>query len=156
MKIEDVLYWVLVHGDAILFWVLTAVGGLGARLILAHIKNTTVNGIVTRALSEIGDAVLTVGHTYVDDLKTASADGTLTDAEKAKAKADAIAIAKKNIGMDGLAKLGKVLGIDDLDHWFGTKVESAVATVAAGKAATASAPTAAAPAPAAATAADPH
>jgi hypothetical protein len=130
MKIQDLLYWALVHGDSILFWVLTALGGLAARLVLAHVKNTTINGVVGRALNEIGDAVLMIGHTYVGDLKAASADGTLTDAEKTKAKADAIDVAKKNIGADGLAKLAKVLGIDDLDHWLGTKVESAVASVA--------------------------
>ena len=85
MKIEDILYWVLTHGDSVLFWVLTAVGGLVGRLVVAQIKNGTAHGIVNRALQEIGDAVLTIGHTYVDDLKAGSADGTLTDAEKAKA-----------------------------------------------------------------------
>lgn len=129
MKLQDLLYWALVHGDSILFWVLTALGGMTARLVLAHVKNATVNGVVGRALSEIGDAVLLVGHTYVDDLKAASADGSLTPEEAARAKSDAIDVAKKNIGAAGLAKLAKVLGVDDLDHWLETKVESAVATV---------------------------
>lgn len=157
MKIEDILYWVLTHGDSVLFWVLAAVGGLAGRLILAQVKNSTLNGIVGRALHEVGDAVLMVGHTYVDDLKADSADGTLTEAEKAKAKADAIAIAKKNLGSDGLAKLAKVLGLADLEHWFGTKVESAVATVKASKPAPAPAPAnGIATSPVNATAADPR
>lgn len=125
---EDIIYWVLTHGDKFLFWALVAVGGLISALILKFIKAGTVRDIVGRALAEVGDAVLAVSQTYVDALKAASADGVLTDAEKAEAKAKAIALAKKNIGTEGLKKLAKILGID-IDGWLGTKIEAAVSTL---------------------------
>jgi Sec-independent protein translocase protein TatA len=130
---EDLIYSVLTHGDHVLFWVLAVVGAFVARLVLGQIKAGKIQQVVGRALREVGDAVMMVGKTYVEALKAASADGTLTDAEKAEAKARAIAAAKKNIGVDGLKALGRILGLgdgdDSLTHWLETKVESAVASV---------------------------
>jgi hypothetical protein len=128
---EDLLFNVLTSGDHVLFWVLVAVGGLVARLILGQIKAGKVREIVERALDEIGDAVLEVAKTYVESLKLAAADGKLTDAEKADAKLQALQTAKRNIGPDGLKRLARVLGFDGalLDQWLGTKIEAAVASL---------------------------
>lgn len=122
---KDLLYWALTHGDKFLFWALVFVGGLVSTLILKQIKAGTVRDIVSRALTEVGDAVLAVTQTYVEALKKASADGTLTDAEKAEAKRLAIETVKKNLGPEGLAKLAKIIGVD-IDGWLGTKIEAAV------------------------------
>lgn len=124
---EDILYWLLAHGDKFLMWALVFVGGLAATLILKAMKDGTAKEIVSRALTEVGHAVLAVTQTYVSAIKAASEDGVLTDQEKAEAKAKAIALVKQNIGKDGLLKLAKILGVD-LDGWLGTKIEAAVAT----------------------------
>lgn len=120
---KDLLYWALTHGDKILFWVMTAVGGLLARAITHYVGSSKAAGIVSRALTEIGDAVLATTQTYVSALKAAAADGKLTDTEKAEAKALAINTAKKLIGPEGLARLAKIVGAD-LDGWIGTKIEA--------------------------------
>lgn len=125
---SDIFYWVLTHGDAVLMWILVAVGGLVSALILKTMKAGTVRDIVGRALSEVGTAVMAVAQGYVDALKAASADGVLTDQEKAEAKAKALALAKANIGTEGLKKLAKILGVD-VDGWLGTKIEAAVKTL---------------------------
>lgn len=127
---EDTLYWILAHGDKFLMWALVFVGGLAASLILKMLKDGTAKQIVERALTEVGHAVLAVAQTYVSAIKEASADGILTAQEKAEAKAKAIALAKQNIGKEGLLKLAKILGVD-LDGWLGTKIEAAVATLKA-------------------------
>lgn len=122
---QDLVFWVLTHGDKFLFWALTFAGGLLATLILKQLREGTAKTIVSRALTEVGDAVLAVSQTYVSALKAAAADGKLTAEEKAEAKAKAIAIVKQNLGMAGLKKLAKILGVD-VDGWLGNKIEAAV------------------------------
>lgn len=126
---NDLLYALLTHGDKILFWVLTFIGGLLATFILGQIRAGKVKQIVGRALAEVGDAVLEVSKTYVESLKQASADGKLTTVEKKQAFDAALAVAKRNIGIEGLQKLARILGLDELglDKWLGTKIEAAVA-----------------------------
>lgn len=130
---EDTLLKLVASGDTILFWVLATVGALIARLVIAQIGNATAAKYVGRALTEVGDAVLDTAKTYVEAIKKAAADGTLTAEEKAEAKARAIATAKANIGPAGLKRLANILGLDlaGLDKWLGTKVEAAVATLEA-------------------------
>ncbi len=127
---QDLFFWVLAHGDKFLMWALVFIGGLVSMVILKQLKSGTVRDIVSRALTEVGDAVLAVTQTYVDEIKLASADGKLTDEEKAHAKAKAVALIKSNIGLEGIKKLARIIGVD-VDGWLGTKVEAAVAVLKA-------------------------
>lgn len=117
-----------------LAWVLggSVAGALVARLVVS-IKSGYVQGVVQRAYAEVRDAVLMVHQTYVSEITAGKADGTLTDEEKAKAKADAIAAAKSYIGVKGLEALGRVLGLDvsGVEGWLGGKVEAHVAALKA-------------------------
>lgn len=122
----DTLYQVLIHGDDAITWVAVALAALVAKYVIAKIDNETVRKYVGRAWTEVKSAVAEVYQTYVAELKAASADGKLTDEEKAEAKKKAIALAKSNIGKKGLARLVRILGIDALDDWLGTQVEAAV------------------------------
>lgn len=122
---EHAIYWALTHGDKALFWVMAVVGGLLARAIMHYVGASKAAGVIRRALTEVGDAVLATTQTYVTAIKAANADGKLTDVEKAEAKALAIATAKKLIGPEGLKRLSKIIG-GDLDSWIGTKIEAAL------------------------------
>lgn len=114
------------HGMTVLLWVLSILGGLIARYVVQRIQNSFAQGVVSRAWSEIRDAVLEVAQTFVDDLKLARDDGKLTARERQLAKARAIETAKSNIGAKGLQRLARILGLENVDDWIGTKVESVV------------------------------
>jgi hypothetical protein len=123
----DFLYNVLMSGDSVIVWVATLVVGLIGKYVLAKIGNETVKKYVGRALDEVYDATGEIHQTYVKALKEANADGKLTAEEKAEAKRMALDVAKANIGSKGLARLGRILGIDSVDDWLDTKVEASVA-----------------------------
>lgn len=124
---NDTLYQILIHGDSAITWVGTFVAGLIATYLIVLIKNAVVRKWVTRAWVEVRAAVAEVWQTYVSALKEGAADGKLTEAEKATAKAKALAIAKANIGKKGLARLARILGLEGaLDDWLGTQIEAAV------------------------------
>ncbi len=123
---EDAILWGLTTGDQL--W--TYLGALLMVTALAYVARHwkgKPGEIIGRAISEVGDAIREVYQTYVGALKDGRADGKLTDAERATAKRMAIAIAKSNIGKKGLGRLMRVLGIDALDDWLGSKVEAAIA-----------------------------
>lgn len=127
MTAENIFYWAIANGDKVLAWVLSAVGVAIAAFVLGKIGEGKAKEIVARALNELGAAVLEVKQTFVDSIKAASADGTLTPAEKAEAKARAIAIAKSNLGSKGLARLAKIIGVD-VEGWLSNKLEAIVAS----------------------------
>jgi hypothetical protein len=106
-----------------------ALGWLLAKFVYPRVGDWA-DRTISRALSEVQDAVLEVSQTYADAIKSGKQDGKLTDEEAAEAKRRAIAIAKSNIGAKGLARLGRVLGIG-VDGWLGTKVEATVKTLKA-------------------------
>lgn len=113
------------YGIPALKWAFAGLGALLASYVFAHLKEGYIRSIAQRAWIEIQGAVLEVSQTFVEALKLASADGSLTAAEQAEAKAKAIKVAKENIGKKGLARLARVLGVD-IDRWLGSKVEQAV------------------------------
>ena len=123
---KDVLLELFLAGQPVIVWVAVALLAFLTRLVVGKIKNETAGAIVGRALDEIGDAVASVYQTYVSALKDASADGKLTDEEKAEAKRLAIAEAVSNLGAKGLARLARVLGISSLEKWFSTKTEASL------------------------------
>lgn len=126
----DWMATILVNGgDVAVTWLLVFLFGSLSALVLKTISNTTVQAILVRATEEVKDAVLEVEQTYVKALKAANADGKLTDEEKKAAMDKAIAIAKSNIGMKGLKRLARVVGIDAVTSWLETKAEATVATI---------------------------
>ena len=123
---KDTLWQLFLSGSDIIWWLLGLLATFAMAYLRGLIKNTKINDIVGRALGEVRDAVREVYQTVVADLKAKSADGKLTDKEKADAKALAIKLVRENIGMKGLAALMRVLGLDDVDSWLGTKVEAVI------------------------------
>jgi hypothetical protein len=122
-----ILSWLADHGPDVLTWAATAVTALAGRFIGSHVKHAGARAILERATTEVVDSAAMVAKTYAAALKTAAADGKLTAAEKAEAKAKAIAAAKANLGKAGIAKLQRVAGKDvNLDTWLATKLESAL------------------------------
>lgn len=121
----------ITYGDDALKWLLAAAGALLLKYVFSLVKNSYANGVLGRAWLEVQGAVLEVEQVYVGALRAARADGKLTDAEKAQAKAMAIAIARENLGKKGLARLARVLGLDSVERWLGSKSEQALATVKA-------------------------
>jgi len=102
--------------------------GLIYKFLAPLVKSPVIAGILSRAKDEVFAAVHEVDAGYVDAIKLASADGTLTAAEKAVAKDKAIAIAKSNIGMKGLATLSRIAGIESVEKWIASWIERGVST----------------------------
>lgn len=101
-------------------------GAIGAVLARFHIQSAWLAGFLGRLLVEAKAATLEVSQTYTDAIKLASADGDLTDAEKAEAKRLALVTLKSNLGQKGLDRVKRILGIDSVDAWLSTHLEAAV------------------------------
>lgn len=94
-------------------------------------KQSWARDMVVRVGVEVKAAVLEVEQTYIDELKKAKDPASeggveITKAEAVRAKDLAIAAVKRNIGIEGLRRLARILGITALDQWLGTHVEAAV------------------------------
>ncbi len=113
---------IVTYGPPVLAWVLAALGTLLSTYGVARLRAGYLRDLVARAWFEIQGAVLEVSQTFVDAIKAASKDGTLTEEEKA--------VAKANIGRKGLARLARVLGVD-IESWLASKTEQAVKLQAA-------------------------
>jgi len=109
-----------------------------SRFVWSRISADWARRLLQAAYAEIADAVLIVWQTYVEELKEKSADGKLTEAERAEAKDRAIDIVLRNLGETGLKRLARVLGFEDsgnvtaIDHtvaWLEDKTEAAVASL---------------------------
>lgn len=120
------IYDILIHGDEVIAWAGTALAVLVARYVIAKIDNDRVREYLGRAWAEVRAAVAEVHQTYVAALKEANADGKLTPEEAKEARERAISVAKTNLGRRGLARLGRIVGVDSLDSWLSNKVEAAV------------------------------
>lgn len=123
-------------------WALASLGVVLLAYLGKHVRGTVASGVLTRAWAEVQAAVLEVKQVYVDVIRAGSADGQLTSAEKADAKAKAIATAKANIGVKGVARLARIVGLDGVEKWLTNKVEAAVSLtkIAAAKEASKPAP----------------
>lgn len=113
------------YGPDVVAWVLAALGAVITWLVARLGASAWAASVIQRAWVEVQGAVAEVSQTYADAIKAARADGSLTDMERAAAKAQAIAIAKENLGEKGLRRLGRVLGVD-VDRWLASKTEQAV------------------------------
>jgi len=106
---------------------LIALIAFGTSWVRTHTSNAIVNQIIDRASHDL-TAFVAAEAQMVDNLR--DADGSLSQAAAAQAKASVIAKFKAAWGTDGIAELLKILGIDPamLDSWLGSRVELAVRT----------------------------
>jgi hypothetical protein len=106
------------------------------RWLRAHVTSVqTYRGLtlLTEA-TELG--VQEVARTFVDELKSAAADGKLTSDEAATARARATLRARDLLGTEGLAAVKAALGGADqaaIEAWIVAKVEQAVTAAKARK-----------------------
>ncbi len=121
----DAISWLVSHAGDGALW---ALGFVGSWLLAVVTKHVSARAIVLRALQEVGAAVFEVAQTFVSNLKLAAVDGKLTKNEVGEAKRRALELAKSNIGVKGLKRLAKVLGIEDIEAWLGNKIESSIAS----------------------------
>lgn len=100
-----------------------------AQLITAKVKSEYLRGVLVRLDDTVFAAVREVQQTVVDDLKSASPDGRLTQAQQQQIKQDVMAKIKSHLGMKGLEEIAQILGLDGatgVENLISTKVESAV------------------------------
>lgn len=89
--------------------------------LIVYLISIVKNSYVKSALEAVEKGVVIVQHTVVEDLKVKSADGKLTDEEKAEVKTNAIKIAKEQLGILGTFILNIITG--SADKWIATQVE---------------------------------
>jgi hypothetical protein len=84
--------------------------------------------ILARAADAVSTAVYEVEQVWVRSLREAAEDGHLTAAEAKAARENALLIARRNLGPEGLRKLAAVLGTDEtgIVPWLASKLEEAV------------------------------
>lgn len=118
--------------------VLAVVGWLGAHavaFIRARTKNVLVLGFMDRLTSEVNAAVAAADQLVVADLKASAVNGKLTAADAAKIKTDVLAQVMQNLGGDKwIAEAEKVIGVTDVEAFLSTRIEAAVAALAASSA----------------------
>ncbi len=112
----------------VLLAALTWVAAKLAQLVRAKVKNEYLRGVLVRLDDVVFTAVKDLQQTVVAEIKLASADGKITDAEKRRVKEQAIANVKSHLGTKGIGELAKVLGLDGgaIDGLLSSKVEAAV------------------------------
>lgn len=99
-----------------------------AQLVRAKVKNEYLRGVLVRLDDVVFTAVKDLQQTVVNEIKLASADGKISDAEKRRVKDQAIANVKSHLGTKGIGELAKVLGLDGgaIEGLLSSKVEAAV------------------------------
>jgi hypothetical protein len=118
--------------DLVLQYAPEVIGAVFATLVIIVGKTTAdhvwLASMLGRLIVEAKAAVLEVEQVYVDKLKEGRADGVLMDAEKKEARALALATLRSNIGIKGLRRLGRILGLTDeeINRLLGTRIEASV------------------------------
>ena len=92
--------------------------------ITSKITDTNIKNAINRAENCVTTVVLEMAQTVVDDLKSKSADGKLTDDEIKQIQADALAKVKQLVSTDVYNTLGIVFG--DVEAWIKSKIEAEV------------------------------
>jgi uncharacterized membrane protein YeaQ/YmgE (transglycosylase-associated protein family) len=125
-------------GEPLATLIVGILGAVMTRFVWGRISADWARRLLQRVYAEVIDAVVLVWQTYVNELKEKSADGKLTDAERAEAKRRAVATVLKNLGDTGIQRLAKVLGFTDggstsavskTVDWLEEKTEAAVANL---------------------------
>ena len=120
---EDLIYNVLgTYGDRALLLILSLLGLAGVRLLVALGTGTAMRNLFGLLARHARDVVVEVGHTYVAALQAGRADGVLTEAEKAEAKAKAMRRLREKLGWRTLLQLGggllpALLGLFGASGW---------------------------------------
>ena len=116
--------------------IITVLSGFLTKLIHEKTKNATLAGILGRLNELIWDEVKAGEQVVVKSIKLAkdpSSDGgvKITEAEAKAIKRRVLARIQENIGVKGLVKLGKVLGLDSqgVTGMIESKIESFVLDV---------------------------
>jgi hypothetical protein len=88
----------------------------------------TKSEVAGRATDFAFEIVQEINQTVAAKIREASADGVITDAEKAQIKDAALSVFKSRLGTKGIAEIKGVLGIEPsaLDGFLGGLIESAV------------------------------
>jgi len=112
----------------VLLAALTAATTKFAELIRARIQNEYLRGLLLRLDDAVLTAVKNLEQSTVEQIKVASADGKITDAEKQQIRAAALAAVKSNLGAKGRAEVVRILGLADegMDGLLSSKIEAAV------------------------------
>ena len=105
-------------------WVIPAIVGL----IKQQVQSKKIGDILIRLSYALETAINEVAQVYTDELKHASEDGVLTDAEKARALELALDSVKSYLGPRGIKELLEILGIeiDALDQWLSRRIEGQI------------------------------
>lgn len=116
--------------------IITVLSGFLTKLIHEKTKNATLAGILGRLNELVWDEVKAAEQVWVKSVKLAkspSSDGgvKITDAEALEIKQRVLRRVKENVGVKGLVKLGKVLGLDGqgVTDMIEAKIEAAVLDV---------------------------
>jgi tellurite resistance protein len=128
MDITDFALTALQVVSPILVAALTWAAARLASFIRSRVDNEYLRGVLIRLDEATLVAVKDLQGTVVAEIKAASADGKISDAEKQRIKAAAVSNVKSYLGTQGIHILGQVLGLSDgaLDRFLGAKVEAAV------------------------------
>jgi hypothetical protein len=99
-----------------------------AGLIKTKVKHENVRGTLLRLDDAVFVAVRHIQQVVVDQLKAASADGTLTTEERRQVKVATLEAVRSYVGPKGVLEICKILGLgnDDLERVLGPRVEAAV------------------------------
>lgn len=123
------------YGEPLATLIVSILGAVMTRFVWGKIKTDWARRLLERVYAEVIDAVLIVWQTYVSEIKDRSADGKLTDAERAEAKRRAVDTVVKNLGDTGIQRLAKILGfssgpastVNRTVEWLEEKTEAALA-----------------------------
>lgn len=128
MKIVDLLLMAAEVLSPLLVAALAWAAAKAAALIRSKVANEYLRGTLVRLDEAVLTAVKELQQTVVAEIKAASSDGKIDDAEKARIKASALANVKSYLGAKGLRVLAEVLGLSSgtVDQFLGSRIEAAV------------------------------
>ena len=110
--------------------ILLSAAGVVAGILIKWAVDKIANKYADAALELLNDAIVisvaAVNQVYVDAIKSASEDGTLTDEEKKQAKAMAWDYIFKQLPPKFIEALKKMFGTEALNTYVDTGIEAAV------------------------------
>ena len=128
MDFTDVALTALQVVSPVLVAALTWAAAKLASFIRSKVDNEYLRGVLVRVDDAVVTAVKDLQQTVVAEIKAASDDGKISEAEKRRIKDAAVANVKSYLGAKGIRVLAEVLGLSGgaLDSFLGSKVEAAV------------------------------
>lgn len=119
------------YGTMVLMAMLTGIGWLAIRFGLDKIKSQRIRDTLLRLGAEMRAVVAETNTVLVDELRKDNEDGKLTAEEKKRAKHMAMEMLKSNLGVKGIKRVTKVLGIESINSWLGAHISDTVDSVKA-------------------------